>query len=232
MASEGKSDGATGGAGGVGTPRRAQAALSESKAREVMTEEAKKAAPLGWWPTGSSPEDLKFMLESVMSIVERQNTTIRRLQAQVTELWRENTLRGKSSAFDKSEKLVVVGFTRYVEAYSHDTNDWREMPSMPTARRDCAVASCGGKLYVIGGTSSSTGRVVGTVEVYDPVTRVWSEAAPLRKRESAFLLACVLVSSAACSHVCQQRAHLPLLSSSMERSLLLVEATTQTHWTP
>jgi len=185
MASEAKH--AEGGAGSS-TPRRNPdiAALSESKAKEVMAEEAKRAAPTGYWPDSSSPEDLKFMLESVMSLVERQNTTIRRLQAQVTELWRENTARGHASAFERSDKLVVVGFTRYVEAYSHDTGDWREMPSMPTARRDCAVASCRGKLYVVGGTSGKTGRVMNIVEIYDPATKTWTTGPPLfQSRASA-----------------------------------------------
>lgn len=165
MASEAKDDGTS----------------NEGKAREMVHDEARRAAGTGFWPDGSSNDDLKFMLESVMALVERQNTTIRRLQQQVNDLWKENTTRGRSNAFDRSEKLVVVGFSQYVEAFSHDTGDWRELPSLPSARRDCAAASLGSKLFVVGGTDNRTGNVVDTLHIFDAETREWTEGPPMKQ---------------------------------------------------
>jgi len=48
---------------------------------------------------------------------------------------------------------------------------------MPTPRSEVAVAPLDGKIYVIGGFEAD-GSPSARVEVYDPATNKWSEAAP------------------------------------------------------
>ncbi len=47
-----------------------------------------------------------------------------------------------------------------------------------------AAAALGGKIYACGGTSDSQDALA-TVEVYDPVTGVWSHAAPMNRARGA-----------------------------------------------
>lgn len=55
---------------------------------------------------------------------------------------------------------------------------WTRLASMPSARQEVAVATLGGKVFVIGGFGADD-RPVATVEVYDPATDTWKARAPL-----------------------------------------------------
>jgi len=58
-------------------------------------------------------------------------------------------------------------------------NIWVPMAPMPTARAALAAAAVNGKIYAIGGESTTliNGSVLNAVEVYDPCTNTWSTAA-------------------------------------------------------
>ncbi|MGD0204471.1 MAG: hypothetical protein ABSC20_11270 [Candidatus Bathyarchaeia archaeon] len=64
------------------------------------------------------------------------------------------------------------------EAYDPSTNSWQEEAPMPYPVTDLQANVIDGKIYCIGGVSSSN---VGSTanQVYDPVTNTWSENAPL-----------------------------------------------------
>lgn len=64
-----------------------------------------------------------------------------------------------------------------LERYDPTFRTWERMPDMREARIDAGVAALGGKLYVVGGKGNGTASV--SVEVFDPATRTWSDAAPL-----------------------------------------------------
>ncbi|MBV1858402.1 MAG: hypothetical protein KUG77_08315 [Nannocystaceae bacterium] len=95
-----------------------------------------------------------------------------------------------------SHDAVVLGDTLYViggwqldheakdgawpaEMFSLDLSSadaqWARTPT-PFARRALAVATAGGKLYVLGGMDSER-KISQRVEVYDPATDAWSQAA-------------------------------------------------------
>jgi N-acetylneuraminic acid mutarotase len=57
------------------------------------------------------------------------------------------------------------------------TGSWSQDPSSPRPRAFGASGASGGRLYVVGGMTG--GKGVDWVDVYDPVTRVWSEGPPL-----------------------------------------------------
>jgi N-acetylneuraminic acid mutarotase len=54
-----------------------------------------------------------------------------------------------------------------VEAYDPATDTWTEKTSMPRARGTLATSVVGGKIYAIGGTPSTHGAPMSTVEEYD-----------------------------------------------------------------
>lgn len=56
--------------------------------------------------------------------------------------------------------------------------NWSIIRDMPSARADFAAVELEGKIYAIGGMNAS-GDAVGTVEVFDPETQYWSQAASL-----------------------------------------------------
>lgn len=55
---------------------------------------------------------------------------------------------------------------------------WSSLGNMPTPRTEVASAALGGKIYIIGGFDSS-GRILATVEVYDPASDAWEQAPDL-----------------------------------------------------
>src|SRR5712691_6665847 len=67
------------------------------------------------------------------------------------------------------------------EAYDTLANAWRRLADMPTARSDAYAVAVSGKIYVIGGTSSSFNGTfpLSTTEAYDISTNTWSELAPM-----------------------------------------------------
>jgi N-acetylneuraminic acid mutarotase len=72
---------------------------------------------------------------------------------------------------------TVAGDVNTVEAYSQLRNNWTTLAPMPTARRDLAAATVGGRIYAIGGELGAT--VLNTVEVYNPATNTWSTVGPM-----------------------------------------------------
>ena len=71
-----------------------------------------------------------------------------------------------------------------LEAYDPSGNTWMALAPLGTPRDNPACASLDGLLYVFGGrTRLSDGTEVEprltTVEVYDPLTNMWSDLAPM-----------------------------------------------------
>jgi len=95
-----------------------------------------------------------------------------------------------ASAVTLNNKIYIIGgvnassqILNLVEVYDPITDSWAGAAPMPTARtRLAAVAGPDGKIYAIGGSTSSTLDLVGytnVVEVYNPATNSWASAAPL-----------------------------------------------------
>ncbi len=55
---------------------------------------------------------------------------------------------------------------------------WEKLPDPPFSRRALAVGALGGKVYAIGGLTDD-GKVVKSVNIYDPATRTWSRGPEL-----------------------------------------------------
>lgn len=61
-------------------------------------------------------------------------------------------------------------------SYDRATDEWTELPPMPTARqRAAAVIGADGRLYVIGGSDLNTLQI-SVMEVYDPTDGTWTTA--------------------------------------------------------
>ncbi len=100
------------------------------------------------------------------------------------------TARFGTSAVTLNGKIYVIGgvngssqIVNIVEVYDPVANTWSTAESMPTARNQlAAVAGTDGKIYAIGGSTSSTLGLTGytsVVEVYTPGTDSWATAAPM-----------------------------------------------------
>ena len=78
--------------------------------------------------------------------------------------------RYKGSAYE-FKKLPTV------EMYDPATDTWTQKADMPTVRSYLSTSVMDGKIYAIGGMSSSNEqRRLETVEVYDPLTDTWAKA--------------------------------------------------------
>jgi len=89
--------------------------------------------------------------------------------------------------------------------YDPDTDSWKELAPMPTARGAAQAVAVGGKIYVIGGAHANIpGKppteplwvgvpqiVVGTVEEYDPASNTWRSRATMPTGRNHFLAAAV-----------------------------------------
>ncbi|MCL1977724.1 MAG: hypothetical protein FWG55_06480 [Candidatus Bathyarchaeota archaeon] len=75
------------------------------------------------------------------------------------------------------------GYTGINERYDPKTDTWTTMMSMPTPRRNFAIAAYQGKIYCIGGEAAydETGSpmLCGVTEVYDIATNSWSTKASI-----------------------------------------------------
>jgi len=79
---------------------------------------------------------------------------------------------------------AVAGSNNVVYEYDPAANSWALKTHVPTSRDSFAVASCQGKLYVIGGAISrdpmnGDARSCGITEAYDPATDTWELKAPM-----------------------------------------------------
>ncbi len=71
----------------------------------------------------------------------------------------------------KSKKLTTV------EMYDPATDTWTQKADMPTPRSYLSTSVMDGKIYAIGGMSSSNEQWrLETVEIYDPLTDTWAKA--------------------------------------------------------
>ena len=74
--------------------------------------------------------------------------------------------------------LGGFGPLRSVEIYNPYTDQWREGPSLLTARYDAACVSVRGSLHVIGGRGTEHHAQLSTTEVYDPSLNRWVRGSP------------------------------------------------------
>ena len=75
--------------------------------------------------------------------------------------------------------------------YDPAADSWKSLPPLPGKRGSAIAAEVGGKIYVIGGATTTEGskdpffsffgpsRVLGTNEVYDPATNKWESRRPM-----------------------------------------------------
>mmetsp|Transcript_75459 Transcript_75459/g.179240 ORF Transcript_75459/g.179240 Transcript_75459/m.179240 type:complete len:410 (+) Transcript_75459:105-1334(+) len=71
-----------------------------------------------------------------------------------------------------------------MEEYDLAQGTWREMPHMHKARFGCTATAFGGKIYVIGGQSSSS-KALNTVECFDLASGTWQELCPLNNARTS-----------------------------------------------
>jgi len=77
-----------------------------------------------------------------------------------------------------------------VGAVSLVEDSWSSKASMSQARSGLGVVAVEGKIYAIGGTTNGrSDKVVGTVEVYDPVSDTWTTLASMPTPRSHFAIA-------------------------------------------
>jgi len=95
-----------------------------------------------------------------------------------------------------SDLPFYLGSLASAELYDPQTNTWALAASMHTPRSyHTATLLSDGRVLVVGGieaTNDVSGTVLGSAELYDPVTNSWTTAAPLpfaRARHTALLLA-------------------------------------------
>lgn len=101
------------------------------------------------------------------------------------------TARGGARGVAIDGKLYVIGgSTVYyaqntvgvVEIYDPATNTWTTGPSMPTPRAHFTIGVIDGKIYATGGMYRPSGQpplLTDVVEVYDPMTSLWSTETPV-----------------------------------------------------
>jgi hypothetical protein len=75
---------------------------------------------------------------------------------------------------DPSNQVVDIYATRLTERYSRQTGIWEEMAPMNLPREDLAAVAAGGKIYAVGGRDTTTLKILGTVEEYDPAANRWT----------------------------------------------------------
>ena len=69
-----------------------------------------------------------------------------------------------------------TGVTPTVEAYSPDSDTWRDLPDLPEARHHGMAAVVGGRLFFIGGYTPSGNP---SAAVWELVDEAWRDVAPL-----------------------------------------------------
>lgn len=82
-------------------------------------------------------------------------------------------------------KIYVVGGRppqgQDFAVYDPASDSWTPLPPLPTARNHFATAAIDGKVYVVGGRFGGNvgSEMTAIVEVYDPATNAWTEAAAM-----------------------------------------------------
>ncbi|MDR0470253.1 MAG: hypothetical protein LBH79_00835 [Nitrososphaerota archaeon] len=86
--------------------------------------------------------------------------------------------------------FLVVGVCSVGASSSLVEDSWSSGASMSQARSGLGVVAVDGKIYAIGGTTNGrSDKVVGTVEVYDPVFDSWTTLASMPTPRSHFAIA-------------------------------------------
>ena len=67
--------------------------------------------------------------------------------------------------------------TTYVTTVLPRDGSWTSLAPLLPGRAEFGVTAAGGKVYVLGGTASTT--LINTVSVYDPIANSWTDVAPL-----------------------------------------------------
>lgn len=68
------------------------------------------------------------------------------------------------------------------EVYHHANDSWTTIPPLLTSRSCTAAASLNGLLYVAGSSDTHPNpQTLKSCESYDPETRIWMPAPPMRK---------------------------------------------------
>ena len=73
--------------------------------------------------------------------------------------------------------LLLVWSDCAAAASSTCPPEWVSTPPMPNPRQMMAAAAAGGKLYVIGGISSTS--LIASTDIFDPATSTWASGAPI-----------------------------------------------------
>ncbi len=100
------------------------------------------------------------------------------------------TARGAGVAVTLDGKVYVAGgrppHGHDFAVYDPATNRWTVLPDMPSQRNHLAGAAIGGRIWVAGGRLGPGYRsdASDALEVYDPATGEWSEAAPMPRPRS------------------------------------------------
>ncbi len=76
-----------------------------------------------------------------------------------------------------------------LERYDPAADTWQRLPEMPTARGGLGAALVDGRLFAVGG--ETTTRALGTVESYDVARRAWSRAPAMRSPRHGIAVAAV-----------------------------------------
>jgi DNA-binding CsgD family transcriptional regulator/N-acetylneuraminic acid mutarotase len=82
---------------------------------------------------------------------------------------------------------MVGGITGRVERFDPESNSWTRLEDDPAPVKDASAAVIGGKIYVPGGRLAS-GAFSRALQIYDPITRHWTEGALLPKAISAYAM--------------------------------------------
>jgi N-acetylneuraminic acid mutarotase len=115
----------------------------------------------------------------------------------VTDKWiRKADMPTKRQALSASEvkgKIYAIGGAQWqgkwvtvstVEEYDAAADTWTKKADMPTKRAGLSTSVVNGKIYAIGGWIPwrDVGKVLKTVEVYDPATDTWAKGADMPMR--------------------------------------------------
>ena len=91
--------------------------------------------------------------------------------------------------FESPEDTTRSNVTRH-DVYDPETDEWTELPPLPSARNHLAAAGFDGRLYVVGGRFDGGGsNNSAALERYDPSTQQWQSLAPMPTARSGLAAA-------------------------------------------
>jgi N-acetylneuraminic acid mutarotase len=91
--------------------------------------------------------------------------------------------------FESAEDNTRSNVARH-DVYDPDTDEWTQLPPLPSARNHLAAAGFDGRLYVVGGRFDGGGSTnSAALERYDPSTREWATLRPMPTARSGLAAA-------------------------------------------